>query len=63
METEKEKETQKISVGVYSITFGDLSNLDALINELSDKTSKLNLEFEHLSEIKKIIKKVRNSTK
>lgn len=61
--TEKIEEVKKVSINSYSVTFNDLGNLEALTNELIEETRKLNLEFEHLAEIKKIVNKIKKSAK
>ncbi len=62
----EEKETEDkspIAISSFKISFGDLSNLESLINEVDEKIAKKGLNVEHFAEMKKIIKKVKNSAK
>lgn len=58
---EKIEDKQSLSVSSYSVSFGDLSNLESLVNDADEKISKKGLNVEHFSEMKKIIKKIKNS--
>lgn len=61
-ETKEEKKTEEsISLSTFSISFGDLSNLESLVNEADEKMAKKGFNVEHFSEMRKILKKVKNS--
>jgi hypothetical protein len=60
-ENQQTSEKEQLSISSFSITFGDLSNLESLINEADEKVSKKGLSVEHFAEMKRIIKRVKNN--
>lgn len=60
-ENQQTSEKEQLSISSFSITFGDLSNLESLINEADEKVSKKGLNVEHFAEMKRIIKRVKNN--
>ena len=62
MEEEKSKdEKQTLGISSFNITFGDLSTLDALIEDCEKKMATKGFNVEHFVEMKKVIRRVKNA--
>ncbi len=60
-ENKTSSEKQTLGISSFKITFGDLSNLDALIEDCERKMSEKGLNVEHFVEMKKITRRVKNA--
>lgn len=59
---EKKVDEKTVAIGTYSVQFGDLSNLDALVEEAKEVLMKNHgISVEHFAEMKKIIARIKKS--